>query len=131
MLEEIASLDRELREAAQPLDQVYAKEVERSVMKTRLRRGLMGRISGRDSGCATARALRKLRQAAHSAPEDTRRPLSEILSILERKDALLERARRHIRYRSLLELWLYFHVPLSFALLAALIAHIVSVFFYW
>jgi hypothetical protein len=28
-------------------------------------------------------------------------------------------------------LWLLFHVPLSFALLATLTAHIVSVFFYW
>lgn len=131
MLEEIASLDAELREAAQPLDQTYAKEVDRAIQKTRLRRGLRGRISGEDKGCATARALRKLRLAVVTAPEDVRRPLSEILSILERKDAALVRVRRHIRYRSLLELWLYFHVPLSFALLAALIAHIVSVFFYW
>jgi hypothetical protein len=30
-----------------------------------------------------------------------------------------------------MDLWLYFHVPLSFSLLAALIAHIVAVFFYW
>ena len=29
------------------------------------------------------------------------------------------------------EIWLFFHVPLSFGLIAALIAHIVSVFFYW
>ena len=33
--------------------------------------------------------------------------------------------------KAFLDIWLYFHVPLSFALLAALIAHIVSVFFYW
>jgi hypothetical protein len=30
-----------------------------------------------------------------------------------------------------MDIWLYFHVPLSFALLAALTAHIISVFFYW
>jgi hypothetical protein len=131
MLEEIDSLNRELQDAAQPLDQVYAKEVERAIHKTKLQRGLIGRISGEDRSCPTARAIRKLKGAAATAPEEMRRPLSEILSILERKDAALVRTRRHIKYRSLLELWLYFHVPLSFALLAALLAHIVSVFFYW
>ena len=30
-----------------------------------------------------------------------------------------------------LEIWLYLHVPATFALLAALIAHILSVFLYW
>ena len=33
--------------------------------------------------------------------------------------------------KALLEVWLYVHVPLTFALIAALTAHIVSVFFYW
>jgi len=31
----------------------------------------------------------------------------------------------------LLEVWLFVHVPLTFVLLAALFAHIISVFFYW
>ena len=31
----------------------------------------------------------------------------------------------------MLEIWLYVHVPLTFALIAALSAHIISVFFYW
>ena len=33
--------------------------------------------------------------------------------------------------RALLEIWLYVHVPLTVVLIAALIAHVVSVFFYW
>ena len=35
------------------------------------------------------------------------------------------------RYKNVLESWLYVHVPLAFMLLAALTAHIVSVFIYW
>ena len=35
------------------------------------------------------------------------------------------------RLKALLEVWLYVHVPLTVALLAALTAHIVSVFYYW
>jgi hypothetical protein len=30
-----------------------------------------------------------------------------------------------------MDIWLYFHVPVTFALLAALLAHVVSVFFLW
>jgi hypothetical protein len=36
-----------------------------------------------------------------------------------------------MRYKALLDLWLYVHVPLSLALLAALAAHVVIVFLYW
>ena len=36
-----------------------------------------------------------------------------------------------LQLQALMEIWLYLHVPLSFALLGALTAHIVSVFFYW
>jgi hypothetical protein len=36
-----------------------------------------------------------------------------------------------MRLKALLEIWLYVHVPATFALLAALAAHIVSVFYYW
>lgn len=131
MMNEIAALDRDLLKVAQPLDQQYVKEVKRAVQKTRLTGGLLTRLSGTLRNCATARALQKLRSMADAAPADQRAALSETLATLERKNAMLARARRHIRYRTLLELWLYVHVPLSIALLAALTAHIVSVFFYW
>jgi hypothetical protein len=36
-----------------------------------------------------------------------------------------------MRLRAKLRGWLFIHVPLSFALLAALTAHIVSEFFFW
>jgi hypothetical protein len=57
--------------------------------------------------------------------------LQELLGTVSRKRTLLRKVRKTIRLQALLQLWLYLHVPLSFALLAALIAHIVSVFFYW
>jgi hypothetical protein len=48
-----------------------------------------------------------------------------------RKEAILGRVRRHLKLKAMLEIWLYVHVPVTFALIAALSAHIVSVFFYW
>ena len=51
--------------------------------------------------------------------------------LLERKEAALSLIRQHLRYKALLEVWLYIHIPMTFALIAALAAHIISVFFYW
>jgi hypothetical protein len=31
----------------------------------------------------------------------------------------------------MLEIWLFIHIPLTIALIAALTAHVISVFFYW
>jgi hypothetical protein len=47
------------------------------------------------------------------------------------KQTLLRRIRRDIQIRAIMKIWLYIHVPISFGLLAALITHIVVVFFYW
>ena len=60
---------------------------------------------------------------------DAMRRLSDLL--IGQKSALLRQLRRNLQLKAFLDLWLYFHVPLSFALLAALSAHIIAVFFYW
>jgi len=54
-----------------------------------------------------------------------------VFGLLLQKNQLLERARRDLRYKAILDMWLYFHVPLAFMLLAALVVHVVSVFIYW
>ena len=60
---------------------------------------------------------------------DAMRRLSDLL--IGQKAGLVKQLRRKLQIKAFLDLWLYFHVPLSFALLAALTAHIISVFFYW
>lgn len=57
------------------------------------------------------------------------RQLSDLL--IGQKEQLLKQLRRDMQLKAFMDIWLYFHVPLSFALIAALIAHIFSVFFYW
>ena len=93
--------------------------------------GLWVRLSGQDRRCATARSHAVVRAATGGRPDFAGDPLDRVDALLERKVAALARLRRHLRLKALLELWLYLHVPLTFALIAALIAHIVSVFFYW
>jgi hypothetical protein len=128
---EILELDRELGDLAIPLGDEYAEEVRRSREGTRLGGGVLRQLSGRDRNCGTARALARVRELARGLPPELAERGSALLVTLGRKQELLNRARRDIRYKALMDLWLYVHVPMSFGLLAALTAHIISVFFYW
>ncbi len=65
-----------------------------------------------------------------SGPERLEK-IRRLFDLITRKRALVERLQRDVQYRARLEFWLYLHVPLSVALLAALVTHVWSVFFYW
>ncbi|WEK44034.1 MAG: hypothetical protein P0Y64_04160 [Candidatus Sphingomonas colombiensis] len=133
MLDAIRAIDRQLHDAAQPLPHDQAALVRHVARRRSVRRrAFVARLSGQLS------ALRQRARAGRAAPLDRRphpipgtEPLERIDALLERKRAMLARLRRHLKLKALLEIWLYVHVPATFALLAALTAHIVSVFFYW
>jgi hypothetical protein len=95
--------------------------------------GLWRRLTARHPDCGNARALAGVQAIVtnqlRSGPADP--VLSQILFLLERKDAALALARRHIRMKTQLEIWLYLHIPFTIALLVALLAHVLSVFIYW
>lgn len=67
----------------------------------------------------------------HTQDSEQTARMSQLLDVLGRKNALVERLRRNVQYQALLDFWRYLHIPLSFALLSALIVHIVTVFLYW
>lgn len=71
------------------------------------------------------------RELARTQGERETAVLHELIDLVSSKRALARRLREDIRMQSLMRVWLYLHVPLTFALLAALMAHIVSVFIYW
>jgi len=55
----------------------------------------------------------------------------KLLTAMTRRSAKLDKLRRDRRLRTIPEIWPVTPIPLSFALLATLIAHMVSVFYYW
>jgi hypothetical protein len=57
--------------------------------------------------------------------------VQDLLTLVSAKRGALERLKRDLRFQAWLDVWLYLHVPLTFALLAALLAHVASVFIYW
>lgn len=134
-LETIRSLDSQLRDAAQPLDRAEADLVRLSTEQTDIGGALWNRLTGAYPNCKTRQAVEALARIRRTQPQTStgaaNASLDQIESLLKRKQETLAQARRHIRIKTILEVWLYVHVPVTFALLAALTAHIVSVFFYW
>ncbi|MFC3712514.1 hypothetical protein ACFOMD_08035 [Sphingoaurantiacus capsulatus] len=130
MLDTLRAIDRQIHDTAQPLGPAQAAIVRQSLENCDVAGGLYARITARHPRCGNRAALEGVRAEVRNNPPN-KEVLSQLLFLLERKGAMLAQARRHIRYKTLLEIWLYVHVPATFALLAALIAHIVSVFFYW
>ncbi|HYJ83691.1 MAG TPA: hypothetical protein VEW26_12730 [Allosphingosinicella sp.] len=131
MIDAVMKLDRQLRTAAQPLGHEDARIVQLSLDDKVFAGGLYRRLSGRHDRCKTARALAETRRRLAVSAGEEAQALESVAALLERKSAALARIRHHLRVKALLEIWLWVHVPVTFALIAALAAHIVSVFFYW
>lgn len=55
----------------------------------------------------------------------------ELLGTVSKRRLLSQQLGRDLQLQAQMELWLLMHVPLSVTLLAALISHVISVFFYW
>jgi hypothetical protein len=129
MIEGIQSLDRQLHEAAQPLARGNADLVITALEEDPFGFGIWRRLSGRYPDCATARAIEGLSLAEMRGGDDP--AIDRVEKLLIRRQSQLARMRRHLKLKAMLEVWLYVHVPATIALLAALFAHIFSVFFYW
>lgn len=131
MLDALRSIDRQLFDAAQPLAHHQAELVQMSLDQNPFGGGLLRRLSGKYPNCATRAAQAAIRRETAYQPNMGDDPVERVDALLVRKEAILARVRRHLRLKAMLEIWLYVHVPVTFALIAALSAHIVSVFFYW
>jgi hypothetical protein len=131
MLDNLRMVDRQLHDAAQPLDQHHADIVLMSLEDDPFSGGVIARLTRRYPRCGTQAAQAMIRRTTGHKPAIGDDSLEKVDVLLERKQAALARVRRHLQIKALLEVWLYVHVPLTFALIAALSAHVVSVFFYW
>lgn len=131
MLATLGDIDRRLHEAAQPLEAGIAGYIDAAIDEDPFGGRLMQRLRGRYRGGATAEAVAAIRERSRGGGDPQDEILDRIEGLLARRQAAVSRIRRHLRYKSILQVWLYIHVPVTFGLIAALSAHIVSVFFYW
>lgn len=131
MIEAVGSLDKQIQQAAQPLSDEDSAIVLASLGEDPFGGGVWRRLSGSYPKCGNMRALMAMRARQEEASGKEEQALEQVVGLLEKKAAALQRLRGYIRRRALLEVWLFVHIPMTFVLLAALTAHIVSVFFYW
>ena len=131
MIEAVNSLDKQIQQAAQPLSDEDSAVVIGSLGEDPFGGGVWRRLSGSYPRCGNMAALRIMRERQEQSSGKEEQALEQVVGLLEKKAAALQRLRGYIRRRALLEVWLFVHIPMTFMLLAALTAHIVSVFFYW
>lgn len=135
MLLKLADLDRKCRQLALDLpDEVNAIVIRASRAPREM--GQPGRPSWWMQIMKTECRVRAACDALMTASTRNLTPAQvkvneQLIAEMTRKAALTDRVRRDLRFRQLLQVWLYVHVPLSFALLAAIIAHVISVFYFW
>jgi hypothetical protein len=127
----IADIDREARRLALGMSDDVNRAVLASVKDTRIGGGVYAQLRDSVSSCPTTAAVRLVKTLATTVKGEAARQHQELYGLMLRKERLVARARTDIRFKAIMDIWLYFHVPLSIALLAALVAHIVAVFFYW
>ncbi len=92
------------------------------------------RLTGVNPQCTTKYTLDHLEKyiKAENDPESEARHIAqEIYTLQFRRLQQLDLIRNFVHLRSWTEVWLLIHVPLAFGLFASLIAHVLSVFFYW
>jgi len=135
MLLKISDLDRKCRRIALDLpDEITAvvtQSTRASARELAVNNSFRHQIRAVNAKCPTRDACDALMRAGMNLTPEQSKINGQLLSEMTRKSALIDRVRRDMRFRALMRIWLYVHVPLSFALLAALIAHILSVFYYW
>ncbi len=131
MIEQMKQLDRQIHDAAQPLDPEAAAIVERSLEQNVFAGSFLQRVRNRYPNDLTRVAMTELRRLRNFRPRTDEDPFARVETLLTKKEALLAKLRRHLQLKSWLQVWLYVHVPATFALIAALSAHVFSVFFYW
>ena len=127
----IAELHEDCRKIAVTLGDEINELVQRSAEESRIGGGVWQQLSGHDRSCPTALALARVRVIARDLPLGHSEIGRKLVLLLARQNELLGQARRDVRFKAIVDVWLFIHVPTTFALLAALIAHVIAVFFYW
>ena len=138
-LEEVdAQMTRLATEAENTVRGVVSTAIERTVIGG----GYLDQLFGRDKsrvvidGTVMAnvqqqKALDYLVERLTRSQGDDSVKLTEIVRAFGTRKRLLGTIREDIRMQAMIQVWLMFHIPLTFALFAALIAHIFAVFVYW
>lgn len=141
---ELFELDRNAQAVASRCASDIAIAVDSSIERTTLGGGIAAQLFSRDDSYFVRGQGKPARNTDQQQVVDfvgQRLPraakgaeaanLQQLIVLLCRRQAVLRRIRRDIRLHGWLKIWLYFHVPVTIALLVALVLHVLVTFFYW
>lgn len=147
-LEELADIDEQALGVSAECGADVQSTVASAIELTRYGGGFFAQLSGRDTskvhvaqadggGSPQANVDQQLviDRLAKRVPRSNKRAeaaaLNELLTLFSRRQMILRVLRKDIRMQGLVKVWLFVHIPMTVALLGALLIHIVSVFIYW
>lgn len=132
LLLEFAELHRQVHSCARDLPGEVNRLVAGAHLTPHPRDRLLPMLYWRRQTTSLASAISQLQQAGRSLIEgDQPRQVRELHEALLKQQQLAVRIRKELDLTVLLRFWLYVHVPLSIALLAALLAHVAAILIYW
>jgi hypothetical protein len=132
LLLQMQEIDQQARGIALQMPDAFNALAMQAAQNTRLQESLLESVFRPVAKrCATARAVEQVQLLSRGLKDEQARLGRELFGLMLNRRAAVDRLRRELRSRARLRRWLVLHVPLSFALLAALVAHIMSVFVYW
>lgn len=147
LMDQLEDLDRSAQRVAGDLSEEYRELVESGVARTQLGSTLWARLRGRDLSQVVLRSGGQTQVVANPGQEaaldwlaneqsratdaESLAKIGELSALIRNKRQLLRQIAEDLRLQASMEIWLYFHVPLTAGLLMALVAHIITVFLYW
>lgn len=147
LLLQLEDIDRRSLRVASDLGADFHELMTGAVQRTEIGTNLIDRLRGRDTSKLLLRtdngtgvvpnagqeaALDWLAdQQSRARDADTAAAVGELSALVRSKRKLLRQLGKDLRLQAALEVWLYVHVPVTAAMLAAVTIHVLSVFIYW
>lgn len=141
---EVADIDKQLLRQTAQLGAEMETAVASSVERTEVGGGMLAQLTARDDSRVALPGLGLVanlgqkpildfvvEQLSQTSHREQAALLREMANLIGARAHLLKRIRRDVQIQGLLRVWLYFHVPLALACVAALLVHVISVFVYW
>ena len=138
----LEDLDAQLKKSISKMSDDVRAVVTSAVERTEIGGGMLDQLTSRDKsrvmidGVVMANANQQaavdwlVKRMSNATGEESQQ-LAAVVREYSNRQKLLKVIRSDIQMSAIQEIWLFFHVPMSFGLIAALVAHIVSVFLYW
>lgn len=147
LIDQLGDIDRRSKRIAISLPQEFQELVASGISRTLLGGSVWAQLRGQDRSQVVVKrgndfevvanpgqeaALDWLAdQQSRSGDPEVAAMIGELSALIRNKRRLMKKLSEDLRLQATIEIWLYAHVPLTAALLVALIVHIVTVFMYW